>query len=75
MPPARKPSGRRPLATPGELSEYLKIPEKTLTDWRYRGGGPKWRRVGRHPRYDWDDVDVWLAAQPEGRGASAQGAA
>lgn len=71
----RPPANRRPLATPEELSKFLKISEKTLTDWRYRGGGPKWKRVGRHPRYNWDDVDAWLETQPEGRNTSEQGVA
>lgn len=75
MPPARKPASRRPLATPEDLAEFLKIPEKTLTDWRYRGEGPKWRRVGRHPRYDWDDVDAWLDAQPKSRATRKESAA
>ena len=60
-PPRATPS-RRPLATPEEVSEYLQISIDTLKDWRYRGGGPKWKPVGRHPRYKWDDVDEWFAA-------------
>lgn len=74
----RPPANRRPLATPEELSEYLKIPVDTLKDWRYRGEGPKWNRVGRHPRYKWDDIDAWYDAQPkkpESRATSEQGVA
>jgi hypothetical protein len=76
MPPARRPAVKRPLATPEELSEYLgDISVDTLKDWRYRGGGPKWIPVGKHVRYDWDDVEAWLDARRRGRGAPAQGAA
>jgi hypothetical protein len=54
----------RPLATPEELAEFLNdIPVKTLAQWRYKGVGPKYRRVGRYIRYDWADVDTWLAGR------------
>jgi hypothetical protein len=54
----------RPLATPEELAEFLNdIPVKTLAQWRYRGIGPKYRKIGRHVRYDWADIHSWLAGQ------------
>jgi hypothetical protein len=56
-------STRTPLAKPGEVADYLQKPEKTLAEWRYRGIGPKYRTVGRDVRYDWADVDAWLAEQ------------
>ena len=44
----------RQLATPEDLAEFLNdIPLKTLAQWRSRGIGPKYRKVGRHVRYDW----------------------
>jgi predicted DNA-binding transcriptional regulator AlpA len=49
------------LATPADLSEFIGIPEKTLANWRSDGKGPKYRKIGRHVRYDWDDVRVWLS--------------
>ena len=54
---------RRPLATSAELSAYLQIPERTLIDWRRRGIGPPYRRVGRHVRYPWPGVDAWVEKQ------------
>lgn len=54
---------RRPLASPDQLTEYLGIPKATLSQWRHRGVGPKWTRVGRHVRYRWSDVDAWLDSQ------------
>ncbi|WP_046469911.1 helix-turn-helix domain-containing protein [Allosalinactinospora lopnorensis] len=51
------------LADPAEVAEYLKIPMKTLAMWRYRQIGPKWRRVGRHIRYRWSDIEKWLDQQ------------
>ncbi len=54
----------RPLATPEDLAEFLNnIPIKTLAQWRSRGIGPKYRKIGRHVRYDWADVHAWLACQ------------
>ncbi|MGI5162782.1 helix-turn-helix transcriptional regulator [Spirillospora sp. CA-253888] len=47
------------LATPAEVSAYLRVPEDTLKDWRYKSTGPRWIRVGKFPRYDWDDVREW----------------
>ncbi|SEC95136.1 DNA binding domain-containing protein, excisionase family [Amycolatopsis tolypomycina] len=61
---------RRPLATPSQLAEYLGIPEATLSQWRARGKGPKWTRVGRHVRYRWSEVDAWLDTQSSDRGAA-----
>lgn len=52
--------GRRALATPEEVSDYLGIPVKTLYQWRTRGNGPKSLRVGRHLRYEWPELDRWL---------------
>jgi predicted DNA-binding transcriptional regulator AlpA len=49
------------LATPEELAEFLKVPERTLAQWRYWGKGPKSIKVGRFVRYRVDDVRQWLA--------------
>ncbi|MEU7913457.1 helix-turn-helix transcriptional regulator [Microbispora bryophytorum] len=65
--------GERPskqLATPTELSEYLAVPEKTLTQWRWLGTGPRWSKVGRHVRYRWTDIERWLDQQARGGSAA-----
>lgn len=54
------PQPRTGLAKPLEVAEYLGVPEKTLTQWRYRNTGPKYSRVGRYVRYRWPDVDRWI---------------
>ncbi|MEU8327122.1 helix-turn-helix domain-containing protein [Micromonospora sp. NPDC048839] len=54
---------RRALARPGEVAEFLGVPEKTLTQWRYLRKGPRWAPVGRHVRYRWEDVEKWLDDQ------------
>ena len=42
------------------VSQYLKIPVKTLYRWRCQGYGPKARRLGKHLRYDPHDVRTWF---------------
>jgi predicted site-specific integrase-resolvase len=51
------------LMDPGELASDLKIPEATLAQWRYRGIGPAFLKVGRHVRYRAEDVADWLNGQ------------
>jgi len=53
-------SGEEPLWTPDELSRFLSIPEKTLREWRSKGYGPPWRKLGKHVRYEPDRVREWL---------------
>ena len=49
-----------PLWTPDDLSRFLSIPEKTLREWRSKGYGPQWRKVGKHVRYEPAAVRAWL---------------
>lgn len=69
MPLASSPPGttqdRRPLAGPEELSDFLRVPVKTLYQWRHRGIGPKGTKVGRHIRYRWKEVEAWLDSQTD----------
>jgi predicted DNA-binding transcriptional regulator AlpA len=52
-----------PLGTPEQVADYLQKPVKTLAEWRSRGDGPRYFKVGRNVRYDWADVRAWLARQ------------
>ena len=54
---------RDELLTPAELADYLKVPVKTLYDWRYERKGPTSIKIGRHLRYRRTDVDDWLDRQ------------
>jgi len=56
----------RPLAAPAAVADYLGVAELTLTQWRYQGKGPRWRKVGGRVRYDWPGIEQWLADQPGG---------
>jgi excisionase family DNA binding protein len=51
---------RKPLGTTAEVAAYLGVPEKTLVEWRYKGKGPRYTRVGRYVRYRWTDCESWL---------------
>ena len=51
------------LWTAEETAAYLQIPKATLYQWRYLGIGPKAGRVGRHLRYDPEDVKAWFRRQ------------
>lgn len=56
-------TARTGLADPPEVAEFLKMPERTLGQWRYLGTGPRFVKIGRHVRYRWSDVEAWLADQ------------
>lgn len=63
----RKRGGRQPLAIPAEVAEFLRISEATLAQWRWRGIGPRWSKIGGQVRYLWEDIDAWVAGQENGR--------
>ena len=47
-----------------EVARYLKIPVQTLYQWRTKNYGPPGRRVGKHIRYEPEDVREWFKIQP-----------
>lgn len=50
------------LMTSAEVAQVLRVSEKTLSNWRYRGQIP-YLRVGGLVRYRWSDIDAWLKRQ------------
>jgi hypothetical protein len=56
------PVDEQPPRTPVEEADYLGIPERTLSQWRWLGRGPRWVRIGRHVRYPRADTQEWLDA-------------
>jgi hypothetical protein len=50
------------LWVPEEVAAFLRVPVRTLYQWRWRGEGPPVRKVGRHLRYDPGEVRAWFAA-------------
>lgn len=51
------------LITPTTLAARLGTTERSLSEWRITGRGPKFIRIGRSPRYRPEAVDEWLLAQ------------
>jgi excisionase family DNA binding protein len=52
------------LLPPKEVSERLGgVPVATLYLWRHRGDGPPAIKIGRHLRYDEDDLEAWIEAR------------
>ncbi|MGP3637561.1 helix-turn-helix transcriptional regulator [Streptomyces sp. 24-1644] len=47
--------------TPDDLVEMFKLPSvETVYQWRRKRTGPRGFRVGRHLRFDPDDVRAWV---------------
>lgn len=51
-----------PLWTVDDVALYLRVPVKTLYQWKWRGEGPPVRKMGRHLRYDPAEVKSWFVA-------------
>lgn len=46
--------------TQDELAGELKVPPRTLSQWRYLGRGPAYVKVGGRVRYRRSDVEAWM---------------
>ncbi|MEV7150834.1 helix-turn-helix domain-containing protein [Streptomyces sp. NPDC093084] len=56
--------------TPDDLVEMFELPSvETVYQWRRKRTGPRGFRVGRHLRFDPDDVRAWVDSQREGAAA------
>ncbi|MCC9153654.1 helix-turn-helix domain-containing protein [Streptomyces parvulus] len=52
--------------TPEDLVSLFRLPSvDTVYQWRRKGTGPNGFRVGRHLRFDPDDVRVWVESLRE----------
>lgn len=51
------------LMDEADLAELLEISVRTLQKWRHEGGGPRYVKLGRMVRYDWEDVMDWLESR------------
>jgi excisionase family DNA binding protein len=63
----------RPLPTryltPVDLADLLGVPVETVYQWRRKSTGPRGFRVGRHLRFDPEDVRRWVVDQIQGEAA------
>ena len=48
-----------PFLTTKEAARFLKLKPNTLEKMRVYGGGPVYRKHGRHVRYHIDDLTAW----------------
>ncbi|MEU6069870.1 helix-turn-helix domain-containing protein [Streptomyces sp. NPDC047082] len=52
--------------TPVDLADLLGVPVETVYQWRRKHTGPRGFRVGRHVRFDPEDVRSWVESLMEG---------
>ena len=50
------------LLTENEVAALLHVTVKALQGWRYRGGGPRFVKVGRCVRYRMEDLQCFVQA-------------
>jgi hypothetical protein len=46
--------------TQGEVAELLRLPLRTVEDWRLTRSGPPWLKLGRHVPHEQGDVLAWV---------------
>lgn len=67
------PDQSEPLLTPREVAEWVGITPAGLSNLRYRGTGPKFRKFGhRTVRYSANDVQAWIDAAGRTQNGSLQ---
>lgn len=54
---------RPDFKTQAEIADIIKVPERTLEDWRFNHVGPPYMKLGRHVRYDLAEVFAWAREQ------------
>lgn len=54
------------LLTQAEVAVLLGVPERTIEDWRLTKSGLPWLKLGRHVKYERDDVLAWAREQRHG---------
>ncbi|BEQ16040.1 helix-turn-helix transcriptional regulator [Desulfoferula mesophila] len=45
-----------------QAATYLNMSPRTLTNFRFRGGGPRYVKLGGSVRYRREDLDSWIKA-------------
>jgi hypothetical protein len=53
------------ILTQDQVATLLQVPARTLEDWRLTRSGPPYRKIGRHVRYERDDVITWFRRRPD----------
>jgi excisionase family DNA binding protein len=55
--------------TPDQVAERYQVSEATLKEWRYKGTGPEYVRLGRHVRYPATALKRWEKGREAAAGA------
>lgn len=58
--------------TPDQVAERYQVSEATLKEWRYKGTGPAYVRLGRHVRYPAKDIEEWERQREQESAARAR---
>jgi predicted site-specific integrase-resolvase len=45
--------------TPDQVAERYQVSPDSLKEWRYKGVGPKYLRIGKRVRYRVSDLERW----------------
>lgn len=53
-------------------ARYCSVSRRTLEDYRYRGTGPRYRKIGRVIRYAIADLDTWMEGGDGDEGSTSQ---
>jgi predicted DNA-binding transcriptional regulator AlpA len=56
-----------PLLTEDDAAGYLLTSPKTLANWRWRGVGPEYVKLGGSVRYRPEALDAYIASRTRGR--------
>jgi excisionase family DNA binding protein len=51
--------------TPDQVADRYQVSEATLKEWRYKGTGPEYVRLGRHVRYPATALERWEAEREQ----------
>ncbi|MGH3757282.1 helix-turn-helix domain-containing protein [Actinophytocola sp.] len=54
-----------PLWDTDDVAAFLKVPAKTVREWRHKEEGPRYSRLGKHVRYLASDVMEWVRNQSQ----------
>lgn len=63
---SKTPVNEDPLLNIEEAAAYLRVPLKTLYNWRYRGVAPKGIKLGSKVFYRQSQLDAFIDAKVEG---------
>lgn len=59
-----------PLWGTAEVARYCNVSESTVRAWRFNDVGPQGHRVGKHVRYNPNDVIAWVESDGDQSAAS-----